>query len=55
MANNPNEIKVTKMQTYTPEKPIDNDTDMVELLILVVDDICVQIGELKEQRGNDEI
>ncbi|GAB2022147.1 hypothetical protein RyT2_12210 [Pseudolactococcus yaeyamensis] len=53
MANNPDEINLTNEQKFVPEKPIANRTDMVELLILVVDDLCLKIGALKEQVDYD--
>ena len=31
------------------EKPQSVSTDMVDLLVMVVDDLCVQVGELKEK------
>ena len=34
------------------EKPKSVSTDMVELLTLVVDDLCVQVGKLKEELKN---
>ncbi|MGX6991070.1 hypothetical protein [Pseudolactococcus reticulitermitis] len=53
MANNPDEINLTNEQKFVPEKAIANRTDMVELLILVVDDLCLKIGALKEQVDHD--
>jgi hypothetical protein len=47
MEDKPNEE--LKRETYEPESAIQLDVDMVELLIQVVDDLCVQGGELKEQ------
>lgn len=34
------------------EKPTSISTDMVDLLVMVVDDLCVQVGELKEKMKN---
>ncbi|MEQ7038702.1 hypothetical protein ABQD66_02820 [Enterococcus hirae] len=34
------------------EQPTQVDVDMVELLTLVVDDLCVQVGKLKEELKN---
>lgn len=31
------------------EQPIQVDVDTVDLLMMVVDDLCVQVGELKEK------
>lgn len=31
------------------EKPKSVSTDMVDLLVMVVDDLCVQVGELREK------
>ncbi|HED6497179.1 hypothetical protein K8A91_08515 [Listeria monocytogenes] len=31
------------------EQPTQVDVDMVDLLVMVVDDLCVQVGELKEK------
>lgn len=31
------------------EQPTHVDVDMVDLLVMVVDDLCVQVGELKEK------
>lgn len=36
----------------TVEEPESCSTDMVELLTLVVDDLCVQVGKLKEELKN---
>lgn len=41
-------------EIHQPEAPIQLSTDMVELLVLVVDDLCVQVGELKEKVVNDK-
>lgn len=34
------------------EKPQSVSTDMVDLLVMVVDDLCVQVGEIKEKMKN---
>ncbi|WP_164986622.1 hypothetical protein [Enterococcus faecium] len=34
------------------EQPTQVDVDMVDLLVMVVDDLCVQVGELKEKMKN---
>ncbi len=39
----------TTAEIHEPEKPIDNQTDMMDLLVMVVDDLCVQVGDLKER------
>lgn len=44
-----NEELVLTPQTNDVEEPQSVSTDMVELLTLVVDDLCVQVGELKEK------
>ena len=36
----------------TVEEPESCTTDMVELLTLVVDDLCVHVGKLKEELKN---
>ncbi|SKA11634.1 hypothetical protein SAMN02745116_02457 [Pilibacter termitis] len=45
----------TQQQLTEVETPKTIDTDMVELLILVVDDLCVQVGEIKEKIAHDDI
>ena len=40
---------------HQPEAAIQLSTDMVELLVLVVDDLCIQVGELKEKVANDKV
>ncbi|CDG04256.1 hypothetical protein [Lactococcus lactis] len=42
----------TTAEIHEPDQPIDNKTDMVDLLVMVVDDLCVQIGDLKERIDN---
>lgn len=36
------------------EPPTQVDVDMVDLLVMVVDDLCVQVGELKEKMAYDK-
>ncbi|HFU3862622.1 TPA: hypothetical protein ACGPAZ_000253 [Streptococcus suis] len=36
------------------ERPQSVSTDMVDLLVMVVDDLCVQVGELKEKMAHDK-
>ncbi|MGH2214877.1 hypothetical protein [Enterococcus faecalis] len=36
------------------EQPTQVDVDMVDLLVMVVDDLCVQVGELKEKMAHDK-
>ena len=36
------------------EQPTQVDVDMVDLLVMVVDDLCVQGGELKEKMAHDK-
>ena len=46
------EVFVTEpIETDIP-KPVKAGTDMVDLLVMVVDDLCVQIGDLKEKIDN---
>ncbi len=47
--------KALTLELHQPEAPIQLSTDMVELLVLVVDDLCVQVGELKEKVANDKV
>lgn len=34
------------------EQPTQVDVDMVDILVMVVDDLCVQVGEIKEKMKN---
>ncbi|WP_190289021.1 hypothetical protein [Lactococcus kimchii] len=52
MEEHPN--KALTKEHFEPEPPIQIDVDMVELLVLVVDDLCVQVGELKEKLNDDQ-
>ena len=36
------------------EQPTQVDVDMVDLLVMVVDDLCVQVGELKKKMAHDK-
>lgn len=43
---------VVEPHTEPVEEPETCTTDMVELLTLVVDNLCVQVGKLKEELKN---
>ncbi|MFK4841203.1 hypothetical protein ACI1TB_05555 [Lactococcus petauri] len=45
-------VVVTEPNETDIPKPVKAGTDMVDLLVMVVDDLCVQIGDLKEKIGN---
>lgn len=36
-------------ETNMPPPPVQADTDLMELLIMVVDDLCVEVKKLKEK------
>ena len=46
------EVIVTEPIEADIPKPMKVGTDMVDLLVMVVDDLCVQIGDLKEKIDN---